>query len=238
MKRSFEEEVQYRCPISHEIFVDPVDAEDGKMYERWAIKRWVSSRSTSPLIPSISISIDGLRPNGTMKDYVATLMTDEAIRTEWLETRTGIARRLFKAGDIPGAAALEYPIAMTKMALKCQWWDNRREKSEYIKWVEKASAAGEKTAMHMHGDLLYYGHKEGGWTAALEWYKRAADLGDFKSVEQALRVSIHQQSMTEITHWTLRGLEKESIKCQRVWEVLRTSPRNVRFSRLYNALDK
>jgi len=229
MKRSFEEEVQYRCPISHEIFVDPVDAEDGKTYERWAIKRWIATRSTSPLIPSIRISVDGLRPNGAMKDYVATLMTDEAIRKEWLDTRTGIARRLFKAGDIPGAAALEYPIAMTKMALKFPCDDK-----EYIRWIEKAAVAGEKNAMRLIGDWFCLRCK---FASALEWYTKAADLGDFKATELALLISICQQSMTEITHWASRGVEKESIRCQRVWEVLRTSPKNIRFSRLKTAWD-
>ena len=232
MKRSFEEEVQYRCPISHEIFVDPVDAEDGKTYERWAIKQWIASRSTSPLIPSIRISVDGLRPNGAMKDHVATLMSDEALRAEWLETRTGIALRLFKAGDIPGAAALEYPTAMTKMAMECPL-----NSSEYIRWIEKAAVAGEKNAMRMFGEMFNYGYKEGGVAAALEWYTKAADLGDFKATELALLMSIRQQSMTEITHGVLRGMEKESIRCQRVWEVLRTCPKNIRFSRLYTAWD-
>jgi hypothetical protein len=41
---------QLTCPISHELFVDPVFcAGDGQTYERSAIERWIKNKKTSPL---------------------------------------------------------------------------------------------------------------------------------------------------------------------------------------------
>ena len=37
------------CPITQELFSDPVTAADGRTYEREAILRWFNSRATSPL---------------------------------------------------------------------------------------------------------------------------------------------------------------------------------------------
>jgi hypothetical protein len=37
------------CPISHEIMVDPVVAEDGQTYERRALARWLESHGSSPM---------------------------------------------------------------------------------------------------------------------------------------------------------------------------------------------
>ena len=37
------------CPITSELCVRPVIAEDGRVYERASIRRWLSSKSTSPM---------------------------------------------------------------------------------------------------------------------------------------------------------------------------------------------
>ena len=37
------------CPITNEIFIDPVIAEDGHTYERKAITDWLQKNSISPL---------------------------------------------------------------------------------------------------------------------------------------------------------------------------------------------
>ena len=36
------------CPITQEYFRDPVLAEDGRLYEREAITRWINEHRTSP----------------------------------------------------------------------------------------------------------------------------------------------------------------------------------------------
>jgi len=42
-------EEEYVCPIAQELFIDPVTAEDGRVYERTKIARWL--RSARPARP-------------------------------------------------------------------------------------------------------------------------------------------------------------------------------------------
>lgn len=39
----------YTCPITYQIFHDPVIAEDGHTYERYAIEQWLTTHITSPI---------------------------------------------------------------------------------------------------------------------------------------------------------------------------------------------
>jgi hypothetical protein len=39
---------EFLCPITQELPVDPVMAEDGKFYERWAIEEWLGKQQRSP----------------------------------------------------------------------------------------------------------------------------------------------------------------------------------------------
>ena len=41
------------CPITQEVFRDPVIAEDGRLYEREAITRWITENGTSPFTRQI-----------------------------------------------------------------------------------------------------------------------------------------------------------------------------------------
>jgi len=40
---------EFVCPISHEIMLDPVITNDGKIYERKAIEKWLETHNTSPI---------------------------------------------------------------------------------------------------------------------------------------------------------------------------------------------
>ena len=37
------------CPITHQLFVDPYIAEDGRLYEKAAISKWLNSEKRSPV---------------------------------------------------------------------------------------------------------------------------------------------------------------------------------------------
>ena len=39
---------EYLCPITQELPLDPVLAEDGRIYERWAIMEWLGNQQRSP----------------------------------------------------------------------------------------------------------------------------------------------------------------------------------------------
>ena len=58
------------CPITLQIFRDPVIAGDGHAYERAAISRWILEYGTSPLTRA-SLNIDELRADDHLR-YLAT----------------------------------------------------------------------------------------------------------------------------------------------------------------------
>jgi len=60
-----------KCPITCEIFTDPVTADDGHTYERDAITNWLKQNPTSPMTRE-SMSISSLRPN-----YIVKKMLEE-----------------------------------------------------------------------------------------------------------------------------------------------------------------
>lgn len=52
----------FRCPITQELFHDPVMTADGQTYERSAIEDWLKKHNTSPLTGKLLVSKD-LKPN-------------------------------------------------------------------------------------------------------------------------------------------------------------------------------
>jgi hypothetical protein len=85
------------CPITYELFCDPVLAEDGHTYERDAIERWIKENGTSPLTRQ-SLSIDHLRPNHTIKQAVADF--EESLRKKNYQYTLGVDVKKKDGGQI------------------------------------------------------------------------------------------------------------------------------------------
>ncbi|CAF1596128.1 unnamed protein product, partial [Didymodactylos carnosus] len=58
------------CPLTLQLFRDPVIAEDGYTYEREAIIKYINEKHKSPIKPLQNLSIDGLRLNLQVKKMV------------------------------------------------------------------------------------------------------------------------------------------------------------------------
>ena len=54
------------CPITQEYFRDPVLAEDGHLYERAAITRWITEHGTSPFTRQV-LDVNRLQPNDEVR---------------------------------------------------------------------------------------------------------------------------------------------------------------------------
>ena len=61
---------EYICPISQELFVNPVIANDGHTYEQSAIKRWFSSGKLKSPLTNEYLKSDKLIPNKTLLNLV------------------------------------------------------------------------------------------------------------------------------------------------------------------------
>lgn len=61
-----DDDINLTCPITHELFRDPVRANDGYVYERQAIIRWINEKGTSPFTRQ-PLNIDQLQPDEEIK---------------------------------------------------------------------------------------------------------------------------------------------------------------------------
>lgn len=125
-----------RCPITCEIFRDPVTGEDGHTYERDAITDWLRKNSTSPLTREPMV-IDSLRPNHIVKkiidDFTSTALQKQYRFQLDIDIRKTKRRPLFQA---PGKTIYEAewiskpgpPIVL----LKIDGAKARREASFYV----------------------------------------------------------------------------------------------------------
>jgi hypothetical protein len=59
--------LQFRCPLTRCLMLDPVMAPDGFTYERAAIEDWLSVHGTSPVTLASPFPITDLVPNLTMR---------------------------------------------------------------------------------------------------------------------------------------------------------------------------
>ncbi|CAF2873956.1 unnamed protein product [Rotaria sp. Silwood2] len=62
------------CPITYELFHDPVLAPDGHTYEKQAIEQWIRRHGTSPMTKQ-PLSIEQLYPNRIVKEIVDVFET-------------------------------------------------------------------------------------------------------------------------------------------------------------------
>ncbi|CAF2993638.1 unnamed protein product [Rotaria sp. Silwood2] len=61
-----------KCPITNEVFEDPVIGDDGHTYERKAITEWLTKNGTSPITRQ-PMSVDSLKTNYTVKKMIEEL---------------------------------------------------------------------------------------------------------------------------------------------------------------------
>ena len=138
------------CPITHEIMVQPVLADDGHTYELGAICRWLQERNCSPLIPSVRIST--LFDNRIVKHQIDEMMAsgefDPETRDEYTRRK---ARIVFDNGDVERAACMGLAVAQGQLA------ESYFKTKEYAKaefWARKGAAQGD-CASHRTLGVLY-----------------------------------------------------------------------------------
>ena len=75
------------CPITHELPLDPVTAEDGRIYERAAIANWIKQKGKSVVKSPITNEPMGrkLMPSPQVRDVIKTMITQEMITGDKVE---------------------------------------------------------------------------------------------------------------------------------------------------------
>ncbi|GMI32021.1 hypothetical protein TrCOL_g12147 [Triparma columacea] len=147
----------WMCPITLELPIDPVTAEDGKIYERSAIEKWLRlkrRRVTSPctnnpmgrrLLPATQAksTIEALVKSGAVSDdkakaWKAKLENEKKVKN-WREAAEG--------GDAD---------AMLKLARSYTWGDNGlpKDRKQAREWLKRGAELGDVTCMGFYGRSL------------------------------------------------------------------------------------
>ncbi|CAF3705351.1 unnamed protein product [Rotaria sp. Silwood1] len=103
-----------KCPITCELFCDPVTGQEGHTYERDAITAWLQKTGTSPITRE-PMTIDSLRPNHTVKQLIDEFTSSSSQK-----------HFLFKYGiDIRKAERRAIFQAPGKIIYKAEWISKR-----------------------------------------------------------------------------------------------------------------
>jgi len=180
----------YICPITHELMVDPVTAEDGQTYERAAIENWLERNERSPLDPSTRIRVTNLTAVRTVQKSIESLIesgfVDGKLSDHWKEKKKEMncamkkSQKLFDEGSVMEAAKMGLPEAQGKVAGWYRYGRNGMEKDKNMgfAWAKKAADGKDMYGQLELGHAYNFGegvHED--VSMALSWYEKAANQG-------------------------------------------------------------
>ena len=148
---------EFLCPITQELPVDPVTAEDGKIYERTAIETWLQEKESSPstgasmgtrLFPAVQVRsmIEHLVKSGAVDAEKAAAWTKK------LEDETQLKELKSKAesGDVEAMFELSRVYKFGDLGLATDMKQSRA-------WSQKGAELGDVKAMVRYGFYLWTG---------------------------------------------------------------------------------
>ena len=147
------------CPISYELPVDPVMAEDGNIYERSAIEEWLSHQQKSPMTNQPMGT--KLLPAFQIRSMIETMVRSGGISGEmavsWqkrLEEEQELAAVKEKAdgGDLVAMATLSVWSREGRRGL-------RKDVLQSFRWLERAAKAGSLEALRWIGGFYLFGYE-------------------------------------------------------------------------------
>ena len=227
------------CPITQELPIDPVMAEDGKIYERNAIVEWLGRERTSPvtraqmgrrIIPAIQTknTISTLIKSGAIEGEIAEawkqkLEQEKKVKELWAKAEGGDGEAMYRLG-----AWYEYgECGLTK--------NNAQARA----WYERSAAARYPNGMAAFGECLLLGdggpkNTSLGWVYTTDAAHLGSDVGAYLLGEAFLK-GIHNlpKDSVQARFWLMKivdgeckfkNLTEESLAKVAMW--LRTSRMN------------
>lgn len=176
------------CPITHELFVEPVLAEDGNTYERGAIIQWLETNKKSPLDPSKELSASRLVPARVVLNTIEVLVQAGLVEDDlidlWNEKKKKndltLAQKLFQEGRVLEAAKLGLTKAQGEVAINYYEGQNGfpKDLEKSLKFAEKAAIGGDRSGQFRLGFAFDEGEgRPKDWKSATWWYSLAAKQG-------------------------------------------------------------
>lgn len=187
-----ESAAEFVCPITQELPVDPVTAEDGRVYERKAIEEWLARGNGKS--PSTNEQMGGkLLPALQVKNMISIMVRSGALSGDivqrWqqrLDDEERVQQKVEKAraGDVE---------AMVELG---NWYKNgthglRISNSESFGWFKLAALHDDTQGMYCCADAYHKGSGcERNETMAVYYITRAAEMGNRLSAYQLARAFV------------------------------------------------
>ena len=178
--------LDFICPISNELMVDPVTAKCGNIFERDQITEWIIKGNTTSPITRMQISVEGLIENRFMKSQIERFVNSkdcsDEMKKKFQEKKKELnmvkSKKLYKEGEILEAANLGHPGAMGEMAYNFREGEGGVEVNydKAFDFATKAAKENDEWGIFQLGCCYSFGvGVVKNWVEALEWFKRCDD---------------------------------------------------------------
>ena len=155
---------EWICPITHELPIKPVTAEDGKIYEEKAIREWFSKKDGEPTSPSTGAVIGTkLFPAPQVRNTIETLIQsgdiDDELATAW---KHKLAEKLLFEKEVKEMRAKAKGgdgEAMWELGRWYQFGSNglAEDMAQARAWYERSATARDPKGMGSFGAYLLLG---------------------------------------------------------------------------------
>ena len=201
---------EFLCPIAQALPLDPVMAEDGRVYERSAISKWLAEKKTSPhtneemgskLIPALQVKN----------------MIDRMVRTgAWTGERTEAWRLKIKNEEEVEATRKKAEAGDVKAMIQLVDWygDGKNglaaDPALRFTWARRAADLDDPVGLHQLSTCYHFGC---GTKANMELrMTKLAQAGMLGHVEAMHDLTVHHfwnDELAEALYWAKRGAKEE-----------------------------
>ena len=175
------------CPITQELPIDPVMAEDGKIYERNAILEWFSEKGAGITSPSTNARMGTrLLPAVQTRNTIRTLIESGAIEGELAEAWQKKLADEAKVKELRAKAEGGHGHAMFRLG---NWYSFgihglAKDDVQARMWYERSAAARHPNGMAAFGEYLLLGdsgpqNTSLGWVYITDAAHLGSDLGAY-----------------------------------------------------------
>jgi TPR repeat protein len=200
---------EFICPISQELPIDPVIAQDGRVYERQAIARWLATNTTSPYTNEQMQNILISAPQ--VKNMIESMVKSDALdcaHPAWKEK----IRKDRKIELLKEKATKMDVQSMERLAIAYYNGDGVKESVEdgYI-WAKKAADLESPGGLSLLAYYYFHSCKHRNRSRAASLMTQAATLGEeyacwFIADGYARASDGFPQDYEQCTYWAKKGL--------------------------------